>query len=98
MSCCVEGLLRLPPISPPSERSPEPSKIKALLFFFLAKSDFRFLTPVTLFPKAAYVEYLNGPFLFDSMYTEDPEASKLIYLPGVPDLVDIYPSCFGTEP
>ncbi|KAJ6656020.1 hypothetical protein lerEdw1_004605 [Lerista edwardsae] len=32
--------------------------------------------------KAAYVEYLNGPFLFDSMYTEDPEAAKLIYLPG----------------
>ncbi|NWW88973.1 DRC3 protein, partial [Rhynochetos jubatus] len=32
--------------------------------------------------KAAFVEYLNGPFLFDSMYAEDTEAAKLAYLPG----------------
>uniref|UniRef100_A0A8D0GGM6 Dynein regulatory complex subunit 3 n=1 Tax=Sphenodon punctatus TaxID=8508 RepID=A0A8D0GGM6_SPHPU len=33
--------------------------------------------------KAAYIEYLNGPFLFESMYAEDPEAAKLAYLPGM---------------
>ncbi|KAG8145797.1 hypothetical protein E2320_012274 [Naja naja] len=32
--------------------------------------------------KSAYVEYLDGSYLFDSMFAEDPEASKLIYLPG----------------
>uniref|UniRef100_A0ACB8FKR2 Dynein regulatory complex subunit 3 n=1 Tax=Sphaerodactylus townsendi TaxID=933632 RepID=A0ACB8FKR2_9SAUR len=47
--------------------------------------------------KAAYVEYLNGSFLFDSMYAEDPEASKLAYLPGVPELLETYPVWFGTE-
>uniref|UniRef100_A0A670JTB2 Dynein regulatory complex subunit 3 n=1 Tax=Podarcis muralis TaxID=64176 RepID=A0A670JTB2_PODMU len=31
----------------------------------------------------AYVEYLNGSFLFDSMFADDPEAAKLLYLPGV---------------
>ncbi|XP_044289462.1 dynein regulatory complex subunit 3 [Varanus komodoensis] len=44
--------------------------------------------------KSAYVEYLNGPFLFDSMYTEDSEASKLLYLPGVPELLEIYKTKF----
>ncbi|KAJ7305978.1 hypothetical protein JRQ81_010344 [Phrynocephalus forsythii] len=43
--------------------------------------------------KAAYVEYLNGPFLFDSMYAEDSEASKLMYLPGVPDLTKFVAIC-----
>ncbi|RXM31997.1 Leucine-rich repeat-containing protein 48 [Acipenser ruthenus] len=33
--------------------------------------------------KAAYVEFLNGSFLFDSMYSEDPETAKLAYLPGI---------------
>uniref|UniRef100_A0A670JRM2 Dynein regulatory complex subunit 3 n=1 Tax=Podarcis muralis TaxID=64176 RepID=A0A670JRM2_PODMU len=33
--------------------------------------------------KRAYVEYLNGSFLFDSMFADDPEAAKLLYLPGV---------------
>lgn len=42
--------------------------------------------------KAAYVEYLDGSYLFDSMYAEDPEASKLVYLPGVPALLETYPS------
>ncbi|XP_039223924.1 dynein regulatory complex subunit 3 isoform X1 [Crotalus tigris] len=44
--------------------------------------------------KSAYVEYLDGPYLFDSMYTEDPEASKLMYLPGVPALLETYKSKF----
>ncbi|NXR11303.1 DRC3 protein, partial [Semnornis frantzii] len=42
----------------------------------------------------AFVEYLNGSFLFDSLYAEDPEAAKLAYLPGVGDLLQIYPSWF----
>ncbi|NXX53539.1 DRC3 protein, partial [Scopus umbretta] len=40
----------------------------------------------------AFVEYLNGSFLFDSMYAEDTEAAKLAYLPGVGDLLQAYPS------
>uniref|UniRef100_A0A3P8ZP13 Dynein regulatory complex subunit 3 n=1 Tax=Esox lucius TaxID=8010 RepID=A0A3P8ZP13_ESOLU len=32
----------------------------------------------------AFVEHLNGPYLFDSMYADDAEAAKLSYLPGVP--------------
>ncbi|NXH67413.1 DRC3 protein, partial [Hydrobates tethys] len=43
---------------------------------------------------AAFVEYLNGSFLFDSMYAEDTEAAKLAYLPGVGDLLQAYPSWF----
>ncbi|KAM6197058.1 dynein regulatory complex subunit 3 [Sarcoramphus papa] len=44
--------------------------------------------------KTAFVEYLNGSFLFDSMYAEDTEAAKLAYLPGVGDLLQAYPSWF----
>ncbi|XP_033023731.1 dynein regulatory complex subunit 3 [Lacerta agilis] len=44
--------------------------------------------------KLAYVEYLNGSFLFDSMFADDPEAAKLLYLPGVPDLLEIYKTKF----
>ncbi|XP_006023973.1 dynein regulatory complex subunit 3 isoform X2 [Alligator sinensis] len=44
--------------------------------------------------KAAYVEYLNGPFLFESMYAEDAEANKLAYLPGMPDLLETYRNKF----
>ncbi|XP_009886843.1 PREDICTED: leucine-rich repeat-containing protein 48 [Charadrius vociferus] len=40
--------------------------------------------------KTAFVEYLNGSFLFDSMYAEDTEAAKLAYLPGVSDLQQGY--------
>ncbi|KFQ17902.1 Leucine-rich repeat-containing protein 48, partial [Merops nubicus] len=40
----------------------------------------------------SFVEHLNGSFLFDSMYAEDPEAAKLAYLPGVGDLLQAYPS------
>ncbi|XP_068555715.1 dynein regulatory complex subunit 3 isoform X1 [Anas acuta] len=38
----------------------------------------------------AFVEYLNGSFLFDSLYAEDTEAAKLAYLPGVDDLLQAY--------
>ena len=38
----------------------------------------------------AFVEFLNGPYLFDSMYADDPEASKLAYLPGVDVLLETY--------
>ncbi|XP_074014840.1 dynein regulatory complex subunit 3 [Numenius arquata] len=40
--------------------------------------------------KAAFVEYLNGSFLFDSMYAEDTETAKLASLPGVGDLQEAY--------
>ena len=38
------------------------------------------------------MEDLNGPWLFDSMYADDPEASKLAALPGMVELLDTYPS------
>ena len=34
--------------------------------------------------QAAFVEHLNGPFLFDSMYAEDVEGNKLACLQPVP--------------
>ncbi|XP_071963999.1 dynein regulatory complex subunit 3-like [Antedon mediterranea] len=40
--------------------------------------------------KAAYVENLNGPYLFDSMFTDDPEAVNLAALPGVDELLLSY--------
>ncbi|NXR93083.1 DRC3 protein, partial [Hypocryptadius cinnamomeus] len=43
---------------------------------------------------AAFVEYLNGSFLFDSLHEEDGEAAKLASLPGVEDLLQAYPSWF----
>ncbi|XP_041626734.1 dynein regulatory complex subunit 3 isoform X3 [Vulpes lagopus] len=44
--------------------------------------------------KAAFVEHLNGSFLFDSMYTEDVEGNKLAYLPGVSELLQAYKDKF----
>uniref|UniRef100_A0A8C0BFW4 Dynein regulatory complex subunit 3 n=1 Tax=Buteo japonicus TaxID=224669 RepID=A0A8C0BFW4_9AVES len=44
--------------------------------------------------KTAFVEYLNGSFLFDSMFAEDTEAAKLACLPGVGNLLQAYPSWF----
>ncbi|XP_057572470.1 dynein regulatory complex subunit 3 [Hippopotamus amphibius kiboko] len=44
--------------------------------------------------KAAFVEHLNGPFLFDSMYAEDVEGSKLSHLPGVGELLETYKDKF----
>ncbi|NWS70590.1 DRC3 protein, partial [Crotophaga sulcirostris] len=35
--------------------------------------------------ETAFVEYLNGTFLFDSLYEDDTEAAKLAYLPGYLD-------------
>ncbi|XP_072549692.1 dynein regulatory complex subunit 3 isoform X2 [Salminus brasiliensis] len=40
--------------------------------------------------KDAFVEYLNGPHLFHSMFADDAEASKLAYLPGVSKLLETY--------
>ncbi|XP_077305649.1 dynein regulatory complex subunit 3 [Lithobates pipiens] len=40
--------------------------------------------------KAAYVEYLNGPFMFEAMYAEDADGTRLSTLPGVDELVDSY--------
>ncbi|XP_071427190.1 dynein regulatory complex subunit 3 [Pithys albifrons albifrons] len=40
--------------------------------------------------EAAFVEHLNGSFLFDSLYAEDTEAAKLASLPGVGDLLQAY--------
>ncbi|EDM04642.1 rCG34359 [Rattus norvegicus] len=40
--------------------------------------------------KMAFVEHLNGPFLFDSMYSDDVEGNKLSYLPGVGELLEAY--------
>ncbi|XP_018610235.1 dynein regulatory complex subunit 3 [Scleropages formosus] len=42
--------------------------------------------------KDAFVEFLNGPYLFESMYADDTEAVKLAYLPGVPQLLDSFQS------
>ncbi|NWR68176.1 DRC3 protein, partial [Bucorvus abyssinicus] len=42
----------------------------------------------------AFVEHLNGSFLFDSLYAEDAEAAKLANLPGAGDLLQAYPSWF----
>ncbi|XP_074408719.1 dynein regulatory complex subunit 3 isoform X3 [Zonotrichia albicollis] len=40
--------------------------------------------------QAAFVEYLNGPFLFDSLHEEEGEAAKLVSLPGVEELLQAY--------
>uniref|UniRef100_H2Z571 Dynein regulatory complex subunit 3 n=1 Tax=Ciona savignyi TaxID=51511 RepID=H2Z571_CIOSA len=37
--------------------------------------------------KEAYVEHLNTPLLFESMYKEDPEGMKLSLLPGLQDML-----------
>ncbi|XP_068835136.1 dynein regulatory complex subunit 3 [Capricornis sumatraensis] len=44
--------------------------------------------------QAAFVEQLNGTFLFDSMYNEDVEGSKLSHLPGVGELLEAYKDKF----
>ncbi|XP_038007694.1 dynein regulatory complex subunit 3 isoform X2 [Motacilla alba alba] len=40
--------------------------------------------------QAAFVEYLNGSFLFDSLHEGDGEAARLAALPGVGDLLPPY--------
>lgn len=42
-------------------------------------------------PQMAFMEHLDGSFLFDSMYSEDVEGNKLSYLPGVGELLETYP-------
>ncbi|XP_028670076.1 dynein regulatory complex subunit 3-like [Erpetoichthys calabaricus] len=44
--------------------------------------------------KDAFVEHLNGPFLFDSLFAEDTEGSKLVQLPEVVPLLETYRSKF----
>ncbi|XP_049632975.1 dynein regulatory complex subunit 3 [Suncus etruscus] len=44
--------------------------------------------------KAAFVEYLNGSFLFDSMYAEDTEGNRLASLSGVSELLEVYKDKF----
>ncbi|XP_035888770.1 dynein regulatory complex subunit 3 isoform X3 [Phyllostomus discolor] len=44
--------------------------------------------------KAAFVEHLNGPFLFDSMYAEDVEGNKLACLHGAGELLEAYKDKF----
>uniref|UniRef100_A0A9J8CL39 Dynein regulatory complex subunit 3 n=1 Tax=Cyprinus carpio carpio TaxID=630221 RepID=A0A9J8CL39_CYPCA len=41
--------------------------------------------------KDAFVEFLNGPQLFDSMFDEDPDGEKLALLPGMEALLESYP-------
>ncbi|PVD37412.1 hypothetical protein C0Q70_00002 [Pomacea canaliculata] len=41
--------------------------------------------------RKAYVENLNGPSLFQSMYAEDAEGQKLEDMPGVDELLVVYP-------
>ncbi|XP_051571594.1 dynein regulatory complex subunit 3 [Myxocyprinus asiaticus] len=41
--------------------------------------------------KDAFVEFLNGPQLFNSMFTDDPDAAKLAHLPGMAALLESYP-------
>ncbi|XP_069066187.1 dynein regulatory complex subunit 3 isoform X1 [Pleurodeles waltl] len=43
---------------------------------------------------AAFVEHLNGPFLFATMYAEDTEGKKLANLPGVAELLEVYRTHF----
>ncbi|KAM6299060.1 dynein regulatory complex subunit 3 [Aegotheles albertisi] len=44
--------------------------------------------------RTAFVEYLNGSFLFDDMFAEDTEAAKLAHLPEAGDLLQAYPKEF----
>lgn len=37
------------------------------------------------------MEHLDGSHLFDSMFADDVEASKLAHLPGVDKLLESYP-------
>lgn len=42
----------------------------------------------------AFVEYLNGSYLFKSMFSDDPEAEMLLCVPGVAPLLQTYPLPF----
>lgn len=40
--------------------------------------------------KKAFVEYMDGPHLFESMYSEDAEGQKLGEMPGVDEIIVVY--------
>ncbi|XP_059373752.1 dynein regulatory complex subunit 3 [Carassius carassius] len=42
--------------------------------------------------KDAFVEFLNGPQLYDSMFDEDPDGEKLALLPGMEELLESFKS------
>ncbi|XP_050962383.1 dynein regulatory complex subunit 3 [Labeo rohita] len=42
--------------------------------------------------KDAFVEFLNGPQLFDSMFADDPDAENLALLPGIEALLESFKS------
>ncbi|XP_067285156.1 dynein regulatory complex subunit 3 [Pseudorasbora parva] len=42
--------------------------------------------------KDAFVEFLNGPQLFNSMFAEDPDAENLALLPGMNELLETFKS------
>ncbi|XP_046348948.1 dynein regulatory complex subunit 3-like [Haliotis rufescens] len=44
--------------------------------------------------KGGYVELMNGPSLFDSMYDEDAEGKKLNEMPGVDELLIVFKENF----
>lgn len=43
------------------------------------------------FQQDAFVEFLNGSYLFESMFKDDPEAETLKCVPGVAPVLQIYP-------
>ncbi|NWY67484.1 DRC3 protein, partial [Erithacus rubecula] len=61
---------------------------------FVGAGIFILLILLCFSSKTAFVEYLNGSFLFDSLYADDREAAKLAFLPGVENLLQAYPSWF----
>lgn len=44
--------------------------------------------------KKAYVEHMNGPHLFESMYSEDAEGQKLKEMPGVDEILVVFSEKF----
>lgn len=40
--------------------------------------------------KKAFVDYMDGPHLFESMYSEDAEGQKLEEMPGVDEIIVVY--------
>ena len=53
----------------------------------LTKSFFFYLSTT----QEAYVEYLNTVKLFEDMYADDPEGNKLNQIPGVDEMLVVYP-------
>ena len=44
----------------------------------------------------AYVELMDGPSLFESMYSDDAEGQKMKEMPGVDELMMLYPLIINT--